>query len=145
MAQAHVDKLTAECEWFCEGPEQANPQSDSLLTHICLLEVPLAIGYQELCDLRRAMPSLKDSVEAGKERANTAELWACMTLKKISELLALLERINSTIAGQHVRVSEPVDAELQFILSIITEAPSESEGTVSKGISGVSKGFSVKA
>lgn len=63
----------------------------------------------------------------------------------MSELKVLVERLGWTLGGKSVRVEGLVDAELVRVLSIITGALSESEGTIIQAKLGVHDGFPVRA
>lgn len=145
VGRVRVDERTAERAMLTAGTAQAKAEHETLASCILELENAAATCEGELVVVVRVVCYLRVCVAVGKDRANAAEDQARETLKKISELRALVEGLNWTVVDKRARVPELVDAWLIRVLSVVTEALSKSKGMVIEAISDVHDGLLVEA
>lgn len=114
--------------------KQAKAERDTLAARRRKLEAAGPTWDGILGAVVRALRSLKSHVAAAKYRTSTTEARACERLDTMSDLQALLNRLNFTVGGKHSRFAELVGAELISVRQDITTALWENKGTVSRAI-----------
>lgn len=100
LAHVPVEKLTAERAFLASRAEQAQAEREALANLVCELQVDAATGDGELGIIVRGVQSLKERVVVGETRENTWEAQARETLKRMSELRLLVERLTLTVRGE---------------------------------------------
>lgn len=100
----------------------------------CELGVDAAIREGELGVFVQFMQFLKNHVEHEKTRENTAEIQACETMDKISELRLFAQAQTFTVCSLRLQAAELVDVERWLVHLAIHMALFKNKGIMTEAI-----------